>query len=247
MNIAEYDRDIANSQMLDSTFEDLYLNVRRYENRLITDEELLLLPDVEPLNTHYKEWQVRKRSSQRLIDYLKNKNKPLKILEIGCGNGWLTAKLAGIPNSNVIGLDINREEISQAKRVFKRENLEFIADSFDAMMFGGEKFDIILFAASIPYFRDVEAILNNSLACLAENGEIHIIDTHFYKPAAIDDAVIRMQNYYAEMGYPEMSDHYFHYSLKDIQQYNYKVLVDPQSLIYKIGKKEPFHWIVITH
>jgi len=208
---------------------------------------LLLLPEIEPSNTHHKEWQVRKRSSKRLIDYLEKKNRPLKILEIGCGNGWLSAKLADMPNSKVIGLDINRAEIDQANRVFKNKNLEFIADSFDAGMFGGEKFDVILFAAAIPYFRDVEAILNNSLACLAENGEIHILDTHFYKPADIDDAVIRMQNYYAAMGYPEMSDHYFHYSLKNIQQYNYKVLIDPQSLIYKIGKKEPFYWIVITH
>jgi protein-L-isoaspartate O-methyltransferase len=46
---------------------------------------------------HYHEWQIRKASSNRLVKYLAKKQKILEILEVGCGNGWLSAKLSVIP------------------------------------------------------------------------------------------------------------------------------------------------------
>jgi len=247
MIVAGYDNRIANSQQQKPAFEKVYLNVRQHEQRMISDDELTHLPDIDPSHIHSKEWHVRKRSMQKLVAYLQKKKKLLNILEIGCGNGWLASKLADIPGSKVIGLDINREEIKQAKRVFKKNNLEFTSNCFKPDMFIGEKFDIILFAASIPYFGNLKSIISDALSCLSETGEIHIVDTHFYKQEDIDNAVNRMEKYYEEMGYPEMSGHYYHHSLKDMELFNYKLLTDPQSLFNRISKKEPFYWVVINH
>src|SRR5258708_4522573 len=94
----------------------------------------------------------QERSSERLITYLEKKHKPLRILEVGCGNGWLSAKLSNIPNTRVTGLDINQVEIEQAQRVFKIDNLDFIYDSFNESTFENENFDVIIFAASLQYF-----------------------------------------------------------------------------------------------
>ena len=68
----------------------MYLASRKKENRIYSDEQVVQLPFIEPTHIHYHEWQVRKRSALRLIHYLEKKNKPLSILEIGCGNGWLS-------------------------------------------------------------------------------------------------------------------------------------------------------------
>ena len=103
-------------------FEYLYNEVRNTEGRSLTDGQVMLLPDIDTLHPQYREWQFRKRSSQRLINYLVRKHKALNILEIGCGNGWLSYKMAQISGTRVTGLDINSEEIAQAKRVFKNEN-----------------------------------------------------------------------------------------------------------------------------
>jgi ubiquinone/menaquinone biosynthesis C-methylase UbiE len=247
LDTAENTLESNHAQTPDTAFEDLYIDVRRKEKRVLTDCQLMFLPDIEASNFYYKEWQIRKRSSQKLITYLAKKNKPLKILEIGCGNGWLTSKLAAVPNANVIGLDINQVEINQAKRVFKKQNLEFIGDAFKPGMFKETKFDVILFAASIQYFKSLKDILESALTCLAENGEIHIIDSHFYKPVEVGSAIRRTENYYANLGYPEMAAYYFHHTLNDLKQFNYKVLINPRHVFNKISKKELFYWIVINH
>ncbi|CAN5138591.1 class I SAM-dependent methyltransferase [soil metagenome] len=245
--ITGYIKETEHSNILDPDFEALYINVRYREKRVLTDCQLMFLPEIDANHLHYREWQVRKRSSERLTNYLAKKNKPLKILEIGCGNGWLSSKLSAVPGTRVVGLDINQVEIIQANRVFKKQNLEFIWDSFKPDLFYKAKFDVILFAASIQYFASLPDVLNDALKCLAEKGEIHILDTHFYKINEISKAEQRTANYYSDLGYPEMAAHYFHHSLNGFQQFNYKILADPGSLVNRISKKEPFYWIAVTH
>jgi ubiquinone/menaquinone biosynthesis C-methylase UbiE len=246
VNTTEYHKETKGTQTLNISFGDLYIEVRNREKRILTDGQLLLLPDIEVSHPHYKEWQVRKRSSQRLITYLGRKKRPLRILEIGCGNGWLSAKLSAIANSEVIGLDINHLEISQAKRVFQIKNLEFILGSFNPEMFDGAKFDVILFAASIQYFQSLTSILHKALTCLAGKGEIHIIDTHFYMPHEIERAIRRTGDYYKIIGYPEMATCYFHHSINDLKQFKYKILVNPRTLFNRLRKKDPFYWVSIS-
>jgi len=230
-----------------STFEDLYISVRRKERRIVSDGELMFLPDVDASHVHYNEWLIRKRSSLRLIAYLKKKKSPLKILEIGCGNGWLSSRLSAIANTKVIGLDINEPEINQAKRVFKKDNLDFLTGIFTPELFADEKFDIILFAASIQYFSSLKEILQKSLHCLTERGEIHIVDSHFYEPSEVKNAAARCIDYYTNLGFPEMAGHYFHHSTADLLPFNCTMLINPGSLMNRISKKEPFYWIAIKN
>jgi ubiquinone/menaquinone biosynthesis C-methylase UbiE len=246
VNMAEDNRG-SSAQLLDPGFGDLYIEVRRKEKRVLSDCEVMFLPEIDPSHMYFEEWQIRKRSSKRLIAYLEKKNQPLKILEIGCGNGWLSSKCAVIAGSEVIGIDVNDEEITQAKRLFKKDNLEFRWDSFNSKNFLGEKFDIILFVASIQYFPQAKIILYNALSCLAEKGEVHILDSHFYKNSEIKGAAKRTKDYYSALGYPEMAVYYFHHSLEVLDDFNYEVLANPRSIYNKFTKREPFYWIVIKH
>jgi SAM-dependent methyltransferase len=246
VNMSEDNRE-GSAQLLDPGFEDLYIEVRRKEKRVLSDCEVMFLPDIDVSHIHFDEWKIRKQSSKRLIAYLEKKNQPLKILEIGCGNGWLSSKCAVIAGSEVIGIDVNADEITQAKRLFKKDNLEFRWDSFNPKKFSDEKFDIILFAASIQYFPSVKNILYNALSCLAEKGELHILDSHFYKNSEIKGAAKRTKDYYSALGYPEMAAYYFHHSLDELDDFNYEVLINPRSVYNMFTKKEPFYWITIKH
>jgi ubiquinone/menaquinone biosynthesis C-methylase UbiE len=231
------------AKILKQGFEELYIAVRQHEKKVYTDDQLQGLPDFD---SHSKEWDVRRRSSNRLLSYLGKKQKHLNILEIGCGNGWLSAKLAGIPNTNVTGLDINSIEINQAKRVFKRNNLQFICDGFNDATFDNERFDVIVFAASLQYFPSVITVLLQATALLNKGGEIHIIDTPFYTPAEADKADERCRDYYADMGIPEMAEHYFHHSMSEFWGFNYTVLFNPANFLNRIFKKDFFHWVAVS-
>jgi ubiquinone/menaquinone biosynthesis C-methylase UbiE len=233
-------------QVVNTDFEELYLAVRQREKRVYTDEQLRILPDIDPLHIHAAEWQIRKRSSARLVSYLTKKHRSLRILEVGCGNGWLSSKLADIPGSLVTGLDINQVEINQASRVFDKENLDFVYDTFNEDTFPGESFDVILFSASLQYFPSVKSILEQALSLLNSDGEVHIMDTRFYKPEEINKAEGRSRGYYNSLGFPQMSEYYFHHAINELSGLKHHILIDPDSILSLLIKKGPFHWITVN-
>ena len=228
-------------------FEKLYMELRKKEQRLYTDEEVRKLPQVASTHPYFKEWQLRKRSCDRLIEYLSHKNKSLHILEIGCGNGWLSAQLAKNTSGQVLGMDINNEELTQAARVFKNiSNLKFVAGDIRSAEVEDNKFDIIVFAASLQYFSSLKETVNSAFRCLRAGGEVHVIDTILYNKNNVDAAKQRTRDYYTALGFPEATAYYYHHSIEDLENFSYKILYDPLSWIHKFGKnRSPFFWVCI--
>lgn len=230
-----------------TSFEDLYIITRKKENRIYTDEQVKQLPLIEPTHIHFKEWEIRKRSAERLISYVEKKERPLKILEVGCGNGWLSAKLSAIKGSAITGSDINKTELEQAKKVFSdKKNVSFIEiDIRDIDT--EEKFDVIIFAASIQYFSSFENVINTALSYLSENGEIHILDSFFYPADEIENARKRSVGYYRSIGYEEMAAYYFCHSLDSLRSFEHRILFEPRTFKNKyFGNNDPFPWICIA-
>lgn len=233
----------------DLLFEKKYIAIRSMENRIYTDAELMYLPEIHPAHPHYGEWQIRKRTGIRLMRYLGAKHKPLRILEVGCGNGWLSNLLASLPETEVTGSDINFTELQQAARVFSNKtNLRFVHGDFRTGMFGDAEFDLILFAASMQYFSSLPHTVRFSLQHLSREGEVHITDTHLYKPEEMAAAKARSDVYYESLGYPEMSDFYFHHCSNDLKFFHHTFLFNPLSFRNRIfGGMHHFPWICIRN
>lgn len=232
----------------DPFFESLYLAVRKKEQRVYSNQELLRLPDCDYAHIHYGEWLMRKASCKKLIHYFAKKNKPLQILEVGCGNGWLSHRLAEIPQATVIGLDINYVELEQGASTFLENNLKFIYGDIRKNVLQDLQFDIIVFAASISYFPSINEIIKTALWHLMTEGEIHIVDSFFYDKESLLLAKQRCQTYYEELGFPEMTDFYFHHVLDDLKNFNYSMMNKPKPFFKNIFfKKNIFPWIRIRH
>ncbi len=240
------------SECMKNEFESLYLKAREKENRIYEDKVVKNLPAINKNHPLFREWKIREKSIQKLEEYIKNKEKPLNIMELGCGNGWLTHNIAMIKDCYVIGVDVNKSELEQAARVFCYQNNHkfFYADIF-ADYFELGDFDIVILASSIQYFRNINHLFERLLYLTKHNGEIHIIDSPFYSSSEISKAQQRTCNYYKKIGFPEMSDFYFHHSYEELEKYKPHFLYTPvkQNFFSEFITKynSPFPWIVIKN
>lgn len=240
-----YQKDLSRS----NAFEKAYLSLREKENRIYPDELVSVLPEIYAHHPLKKEWMMRKSTIQPLILYLNKKNRP-KILELGCGNGWLANHLATIPNSEVIGMDINETELIQGVRVFKEtENLLFVyADILKISL--PHAFDYIILSSSVQYFSDMETLFDKLLNLLASDGEIHVIDSPVYRKSDVAAANKRSEEYFARLGFPQMKQHYYHHVWQMFESFHPEVLYNPDTLLNKMKRKffigSPFPWIKIA-
>ena len=230
-----------------TAFENLYLQVREKEKRINTDEETAMLPSVSSQHLYFKEWKLRGYSFKKLVQYLKNKNRLLNILEVGCGNGWLSAGLAATVPGTITGIDINSSELEQAKRVFgEKENLKFLQGDIQNQFLPDNFFDIIVFAASVQYFPSLKRIIQTAQQHLHPVGEIHILDSPFYKRSELEGAKDRTRKHYSSLGFSEMSSYYFHHCIDELKNFKYEILYNPDSLFNKFRRiKNPFYMIKI--
>jgi len=226
------------------SFSKEYLALRKKENRILSNEEVQQLPRARKSNPHYKEWKIRQKTTRRFITYLLNKKPNQKILDIGCGNGWFSNKMA-INNNEVIGLDVNRLELKQAVACFKKENLDFaFSDLFTEDTVFHNQFNIITLNASVQYFKDFGLLINQLKKFLKPKGEIHILDSPFYVNSEIHKAKKRTLAYYTKIGFPKMAQYYFHHSKEHIMDFD--ILYKPKSSLYKKilrQKDSPFMWV----
>ena len=232
-----------------STFGHLYLRLRQKQGRIYTDADVVTLPYIYTSHLHYSEWVIRKHSQKALISYIKNKKTVTSILEVGCGNGWLCSGIAKAVDAEITGIDINIHELEQAKRIFKNiPNLNFISGSLRTDTLQDEKFDIIIFAASIEYFPSLKQIIHTAVEHLTLQGEVHIMDSPFYQQPEIAAARQNALVYYKACGLNGMKDYCHYHTLIDLKNFQYKILHHPNSWRNKLYiKKNPFYWIAIKN
>lgn len=229
---------------------ELYLKVRLKEGRLYPDEvaeRLPMLPDDHPLA---QEWRVRSASCKRLVHYLARLEQPLTILDLGCGNGWLSSQLAYLPGTRVFGIDRNTFELAQAVRLFSRSNLIFLdADIFNAP-FMRQFFDVIVIASVIQYFPDLLTLLRALQQLIKPGGEIHLLDSPLYKPEQLQSARQRTRLYYDSLGFPEMAEHYYHHTFNELDEFSPHWLYQSNDLEARLARfvgraVSPFPWVCL--
>lgn len=237
---------------IQNDFPDRYLQLREQEGRILSDDEVKKLPHLRATHKHHKEWQLRAKSAKRMYDYIKGKNDPLNVLTIGCGNGCFANYLSTIDNVMVYGIDVNTYELEQAARLFNSNTCKFIeADIFeliDDYDFELPQPHIIVLNASVQYFEDYSRVCNRLSELFRDGGEVHIMDSPLYGYREIKKARERSVNYFKQMGFPEMAEHYFHHNWAYLQEFNYSVLYNGHTNIFSkiINRNDmPFPWIRI--
>lgn len=220
--------------------EALYIAVRNAEGRVVDDAMLRNLPHTAPDYIHHHEWEIRAKSFQRFMREINKLQKPLKILDIGCGNGWMSAALFNAGHT-VTAVDLNLTELQQAEKVFgTHERLQWVYANILADEIINAPFDIVVFGASCQYFPDITVLTEKVKSFLNENGTVHLLDSFFYAGNEIFAAHKRTREYYTRLGFPEMAAHYAHHKINDIKKLGYKKMFPT----FFWQKNHPQWWIL---
>nr|MBX2817440.1 class I SAM-dependent methyltransferase [Saprospiraceae bacterium] len=199
------------------------------------------------------EWEFRQQSTARLLTYL-SQRRASRILDLGCGNGWLTGALARMPHLSkdgmVVGADVNLPELQQAARVFALAKCQFVHIDVTLTPFPDNSFDCIIVNAAIQYFPHLTTLIQILLKMLTPEGELHLLDSPLYTATSVDGASTRSKAYYASINCEDMAAHYFHHTWQDLAPFTHEVLYVPNRyrryILRLLGRKEtPFPWVKI--
>ena len=146
---------------------------------------------------------MRARSYEAFVRHLLLPAKrPLRILDIGAGNGWLCHRVARLGHE-AIALDVREDDIDGlgAARQLLDENPDLfarLAASFDELPLPPDQFDITLFNASLHYATDLRRVLSEARRVTKSGGTLAILDSPFYANEQQGDAMVAEKRAHGE-------------------------------------------------
>lgn len=119
---------------------------------------------------------------QFLVDRVWKINRPVHIIDFGCGFGHLGLRLLPIlpERSKYTGIDAGTRLIEHAQKLFKESpyDTEFIIGDFDTVVFE-KKYDIAVCHGVLLHMTDPMQILNKMIDCVKSEGRVIAFEPHW--------------------------------------------------------------------
>jgi len=103
-----------------------------------------------------------------LSNYIKKSTAPIKLLDIGCGDGFIGKKFQDLGYA-VYGIDVSTKNIKLAK---KKDIKATTADALEKLPYKDNYFDIVFAGEIIEHLFDTRAFLNNIYRVLKPSGQL---------------------------------------------------------------------------
>ena len=116
-----------------------------------------------------------KISCENIFEFLKDKEYT-KLLDIGCGTGYLIDMLAKVHEAEYTGVDLSPEMIKQANNK-KIKNAKFVEGRSDEIPFDDNTFDIITCSQSFHHYPDTDKAMQEAKRVLKPGGLYILSDT----------------------------------------------------------------------
>nr|WP_300002438.1 class I SAM-dependent methyltransferase [Tissierella sp.] len=109
----------------------------------------------------------------KLIEQDYKKDRAIEVLDLGCGPGELIYGLnKAFNNFTITGLDLSREMIQVSKERNPSVNhIQMDAKDLDSLE---DKFEIIISTHSIPYYKDLDKLMEDLKNLLEDEGRIYM-------------------------------------------------------------------------
>jgi SAM-dependent methyltransferase len=168
-------------------FASEYARYRAEEGRGYATTQLLQLPYLKD-GPHVSQWAIRARTfdafmAKVLRPAAARQHRPLDVLDLGAGNGWLSYRVA-LEGHRAFALDIRNDSVDGlgASAPFRRAapSMECLVAPFDTIPLSRASVDMAVFNASLHYATDLRAVLREAVRITRPGGQIAILDTPFY-------------------------------------------------------------------
>ena len=112
-----------------------------------------------------------------LESYLKNPRNDIRVLDVGCGYGFLGIVIGVLTNSYVDMIDVNKRAVHLTEKNIKRykdfKGKAFISDAYENIK---EKYNVIITNPPIRVGKDkVLEILENAFDHMEDDGELYFV------------------------------------------------------------------------
>jgi SAM-dependent methyltransferase len=167
-----------------------YESVRKAEGRGSHDPQFYLcLPFRDCTGRNSWQWAIRARTYKYIASELlpiiaSGISGPLRVLDLGAGNGWLSYRLAGLGYQPVaVDLQTNSFDGLGAADHYQ-QSLPMLFPRFhadlDHLPFTDSQFDCAVFNASFHYSENYDRTLAETIRCLRPGGTVVIADSPSY-------------------------------------------------------------------
>jgi methionine biosynthesis protein MetW len=119
-------------------------------------------------NTEAERYYKIQEKKIKIVLGLMEKNVKGKILDIGCGDGFISSVIAKETGAEVHGLDISRDAVSKARE--RGIDARVVNLDKDALPFGERSFDAVFCGDVIEHVHDTEILLENIYGILKAGG-----------------------------------------------------------------------------
>jgi SAM-dependent methyltransferase len=167
-----------------------YEFIRAAEGRGSTQPEYYLsLPFKDISGGNSDQWKIRARTfrtiQQRILAPLAElRKRPLRILDLGAGNGWMSYRLA-LQGHLPVAVDLltnDRDGLGAAIHYKAAVDPLFprVQAELDRLPFPSSVFDMVIFNASFHYSVNYERTFAEAVRCTCPGGSVIIADTPWY-------------------------------------------------------------------
>lgn len=137
----------------------------------------------------------------------KETTKPLKILDIGCGNGILskycTERISS--KSEYVGIDISKAQIELSRKEYSKKNVLFKVEDSENLSFKKEEFDYVICHMTLMLLNPVKKTLQQIGRVLKEEGYfIAVVNSRIVKDDFLKGVMIKTGKYLLSK-YPDFS------------------------------------------
>jgi ubiquinone/menaquinone biosynthesis C-methylase UbiE len=166
-----------------------YATIRHSEGRGSRDPEYYrALPFRDLTQKNTAQWNIRARTYCHFARVVlspieKAAKRPLRILDLGAGTGWLAWRLCNRGHT-AIASDIFLDELDGlAATVNFPQRPASIAATFDELPFADASCDLVIFNSSLHYSADYTRTLTEARRVLTPDGALVILDSPIYTKA----------------------------------------------------------------